>query len=144
MVAAPRSFLALAACALLTGCYMRVPETLYSRCDALGAEGWTARVDPGGQADGKRGRRILVSGSVTLPSAGYSVSLDKGPIERTQPRALQVLLRTDRPDAPTAQALTRYPVEAVMPYDETIEAVRLRCGDGILAEMSTIEPAPAG
>ena len=141
MAAASRSCLALIACTLLTGCYVRVPETLYSRCDALGAEGWTARVEPHRRVDGKPA--ILVSGSVTLPSAGYAVSLDEGPIERTQPRALQVLLRTDGPAGPAAQAVTRYPVQAVMPFDRKIAAVRLRCGDGILAEMSTIEPAPA-
>ena len=142
MVAASRPCLALAGFALLTGCYVRVPETLYSRCDALGAEGWTARVERRTQANGRERRGILVSGSVTLPSAGYAVSLDRGPIERTRPRALQVLLRTTPPSAPETPAVTRYPVQAFMAHDARIEAIRLRCGDGILAEVLRIEPAP--
>lgn len=143
MVAASRLCLALAAFALLTGCYVRVPETLYSRCDAIGAEGWTARVERRTQANGRTNRGIFVSGSVTLPSAGYAVALDEGPIERTRPRALQVLLRTTPPSTPETQAVTRYPVQGFMSYDAGIEAVRLRCGDGILADVPRIEPAPA-
>jgi hypothetical protein len=78
---------------------------------------------------------------VTLPSAGYSVSLEAGPVERTEPRALQVVLRTVPPGDAAAQATTRYPVQAFLPYDKEVGAIRLRCGDGILAEVSPIEPA---
>jgi len=136
-----RSCFALAGCTLLAACYVPVPETVYSRCDAVGAEGWTARVERRAQPNGRKRRMIVVSGRVSLPSAGYAVSVEPGPIERTEPRALQVLLRTNAPSEAAAPAVTLYSVEGLMPYDKHIGLVRLRCGDGILAEMARIEPA---
>ena len=122
---------------------MPVPETVYSRCDALGATGWTARIERQPNDEGKLKRGIAVSGTVSLPSAGYAVSLDRGPIERIAPQALQVLVRTRAPAEPSAQAVTPYQVSGFFPYDERIGAIAVRCGDGILAEVPRIEPEPA-
>ncbi|TFI57904.1 hypothetical protein E2493_11950 [Sphingomonas parva] len=124
-----RSLLLVSLCAAAAGCFLPVRETVYSRCEALAATGWTARLEP--RAGG--GGAVAVAGSITLPSAGYEVTLERGPVERIEPRALQVLVRTRAPDAPAAQAVTQYGVSGVFPYDGEIGAVALRCGDGILA-----------
>jgi hypothetical protein len=138
-----RSFLAALLCASVAGCYVPVPETIYSRCEALGTSGWTARVERHPNEKGKMKRRIAVRGTVTLPSAGYGVSLERGPVERVEPRALQVLVRSRAPSEAAAQAVTPYQVEGIFPYDSQIGAISVRCGDGIIAEIPAIEAEPS-
>ena len=125
--------------AALGGCYVRVPETVYSRCDALGSSGWTAQHARQPDVHGRIKRVLLVQGKVSLPGSGYGVSLEKGSLQRIEPRALHVLLRTDGDRDPQAQP-TVYDVRAAFPYDRRVRALAIRCGDGILAEIPEIAP----
>ena len=136
-----RSLLIVSFCAAAAGCYVPVPETVYSRCDALGAADWTARQEQR-QVERKSKPGVAVSGTLSLPSAGYDVSLERGPIERVEPRALQVLVRTRAPSEPAAQAVTQYEVSAFFAHDDRIGAVAVRCGDGILAEVPLLASEP--
>ena len=126
-------------CGALGGCYVRVPETVYSRCDAVGSSGWTAQVSRQPDVNGRLKRVLLVRGRVSLPGSGYGVSLEQGSLERIKPRTLQLLLRTDGARDPQAQAIA-YDVRAAIPYDRRVQAIAIRCGDGILAEVPTIAP----
>ena len=130
-------------CLLTGGCYRAVPETIYSRCDALGASDWTAAVERRADRGGKPKRVIVVRGKVTVPSADYEVSLEKGPLGRIAPRALQVLVRTTRAGDAGAQAITARDVQSAFAWDERVEAIEIRCGDGIIAQVPRIDAEPA-
>ena len=119
-----------------------MPETIYSRCDALGASDWTAAVERRA-AGGKQKRVIVVRGKVKLPSADQEVSLERGPLGRIAPRALQVLVRTTRPAEAGSGSIATREVQAAFAWDERVGAIEVRCGDGIIAEVPRIAAEPA-
>jgi hypothetical protein len=120
-----------------------VPETVYSRCDALGASDWTAGVERRADRGGKQRRVIVVRGKVTVPSTDHEVSLDRGSLGRIAPRTLQVLVRTTRSGDAGAQAMTTRDIQGAFAWDERVEAIEVRCGDGIIAQVPRIAVEPA-
>ncbi|HEX4739003.1 MAG TPA: hypothetical protein VH331_15735 [Allosphingosinicella sp.] len=128
---------------LAGGCLMLpvVEEHVYSTCHAISSSGWTAHVE---RIPDHHNRPILqptliVSGRVTVPSEGYSVSLDLGPVRKLDPPVQQILVRTEPPAGPAAQAPTTVDVRGAFPALKRYGAVTIRCGDGILA---IIKPVP--
>src|SRR3569832_653817 len=86
---------------LAGGCLMLpvVEDPVYSTCHAVASSDWTARVDniPGHHNRPVYKATLIVSGRVTLPSTGYAVSLDLGPVQRLDAPVQQILLRTEPP-----------------------------------------------
>ena len=148
LLAAAASFL------LVSGCVIDGPvvESVYSPCHALGSSGWSAHVE---RIPDHHNRPVLqpilfVQGEVTVPSDGYEVSLDLGPVQRLDRNVQQVIVRTTPPAdaAPAAPAAprtaggatgTKLSVEGRFPAPRHIGEIAMRCGDGILA---TIGPIP--
>ncbi len=128
---------------LTGGCLMLpvVDDPVYSSCHALGSSGWSAHVE---RIPDHHNRPILkptliVSGTVTVPSDGYSVSLDLGPVRKLDAPVQQIMVRTEPPRGPAAQMLTNVAVRGAFPALKRYGAVTIRCGDGIMA---IIKPVP--
>src|SRR5579875_735549 len=118
---------------LAGGCLMLpvVEDPVYSTCHAIGSSGWSAHVE---RIPDHHNRPILkptliVSGQVTVPSDGYSMSLDLGPVEKLDGPVQQILVRTEPPRGPAAQVLTNVNVRGAFPARKHYAAVRIRCGD---------------
>lgn len=127
----------------LAGCVIPVPvpETVYSPCHALSSGNWTAQVESYLTAHGKPLTRynLVVAGEVTVPTGGFRVWLEEGPVQEIEPRTLQILVRTDPPAQGATQAVVTHQVRGAFPAKERIAQVSLRCGDGILA-LVPVEP----
>lgn len=128
---------------LAGGCLMLpvVDDPVYSTCHAIGSSGWNAHVE---RIPDHHNRPILkpwliVSGQVTVPSAGYSVSLDLGPVRKLDAPVQQIMVRTEPPAGPAAQVLTTVNVNGTFPALKHYGAVTIRCGDGTMA---IIKPIP--
>jgi hypothetical protein len=123
--------------AALAGCLMPVRERIYSRCAVLGSSNWSARhfaVAGGGSA-------VAVSGTVTLPTGGYRLALEPGPLLDLNPPVQQVILRTRPPVGNATQAVTEQTVSVGLRLQEKAQALSVRCGDGVIAEIAAIAPA---
>jgi hypothetical protein len=122
----------------LGGCHEPVRDPFYSRCSAIGSSGWRARL-----VEGER-PRLVVDGAVTVPTGGYRVALEPGPVQALAPPVQQVILRTRPRSGAATQALTSYAVRVALKPEEGVERVAVRCGDGIIALIDSIEREPAG
>ena len=129
---------------LLAGCVVPVPETVYSPCHASGSGGWTAAIQSYQTDHGIPLTRynLVVSGEVSVPSGGYRVWLEEGPLQEIEPRTRQVLVRTDPPEESATMAIVAHRVRAAFPSGREIGQVAIRCGDGTLAVIP-VTPAPA-
>ena len=85
----------------------------------------------------------MVSGRVSVPTGGYRVALEPGPVQRLEPPVQQVILRTTPPAEGATQAIVTHDVQGVFERVEGVERVAVRCGDGIVALIPTIEREPA-
>jgi hypothetical protein len=123
----PALLIALAGCA-------PVKERIYTRCDVLSGSGWSARAvtDQGGE------RTLLVTGWLTLPTPGYGVALERGPLLDLVPPTQQLILRTTPPSGVAAQVITRRQVRMTVPASRRAQALVVRCGDGVIAEIPVI------
>lgn len=127
---------------LAGGCLMLpvVEDPVYSTCHAIGSSDWTAHVEriPDHHNRPVLKPTLIVSGQVTVPSDGYSVSLDLGPVEKIDGIVQQILVRTGPPRRPAAQVLTNVAVRGAFPARKHYDAVRIRCGDGTLAIIKSV------
>jgi hypothetical protein len=135
---------AVAALPLLSAGCLALPvveETVYSPCHAVASSGWSAHVEriPDHHNRPLLKPTLIVSGRVTVPSGGYDVSLDLGPVQRLDRPVQQILLRTRPPSGPATQALTDVEVRGAFPALKSYGAVTIRCGDGTFA---IITPVP--
>jgi hypothetical protein len=129
---------------LLSGSCLMLPVvegSVYSPCYAVSSSGWSAHVE---RLPDRHNRPLLkptliVTGQVTVPSAGYDVSLDLGPVQRLDAPVQQILLRTTPPTDPAAQEPTIVNVRGAFPARKRYGAVTIRCGDGTMA---IIKPVP--
>jgi hypothetical protein len=130
----------LLACLLLAGC-ASVSDPLYSPCKALATRDWSAHVVAGRPAAVVFAEEALlvVSGTVQVPTGGYSVSIAPGSLVRLEPPVQQVILRTVAPDGMATQAITEQRVTGSVPYDKAAKSVSIRCGDGTIASIPVIE-----
>jgi hypothetical protein len=129
----------LAASALiLVGC-ADLPDPVYSACHAIGSSDWRAWVER--HASAQKRATLVVTGKVTVPTGGYSVSLARGPVQQLDPPVQQVLVRTDPPEGVATQAITVHDVRGEFPAQNGSGPVTIRCGDGTLAIISKVEAA---
>ena len=135
----------LALLAGLGGCHDPVRNPIYTRCSAIATSDWHARIVDLPR-DGKAGEsepRLVVSGRVTLPTGGYRVALVAGPVQRLEPPVRQVILRTTPVRGGATQAVVTHDVQGVFEHEPGVERVSVRCGDGIVGLIQTIEPEAA-
>jgi len=78
---------------------------------------------------------------VTVPSEGYAVSLDLGPVQKLDQPVQQILLRTEPPGGSETPARTEVHVSGAFPALKRYGAVTIRCGDGIVG---IIKPVSRG
>lgn len=137
MIGSWRRPITIVALAIALGGCETARDPNYAACHALGADGWTAKRAT--STDGAQ--RVQVSGYVTVPTGGFTLALEPGPLLELNPPVQQVILRTTPPVGPATQALTRQFAGAIMPLDRRATAVVIRCGDGVLAEVPAITAA---
>lgn len=124
---------ALSLLAGLAGCHDPIRDPVYTRCSAIATSDWQARI-----VDLRSGPRLVVDGRVTLPTGGYRVELESGPVQRLEPPVQQVILRTTRLRGGATQAVVTHEVQGVFAHEEGVERVAVRCGDGTVALIATI------
>lgn len=135
----PLALLALSGCVVTTP----VPEPVYSPCRATAGEGWTARVEKRPMTRHHppiRKWRLIVDGTVTVPSDGYDVSLERGPVQRLKDPVQQILVRAvgGGEGAPTSVRV-HGEFEALKRYG----AVTIRCGDGTIGIVRDVPRIPS-
>jgi hypothetical protein len=128
---------------LAAGCAVdtQVRETGYSACRVLGSSDWKAQVEFSATDTPLPyfRRKLVVTGKVTT-AGGYSASLAEGPVSRLDEPVQQVMVRTEGAAQPGAAPVT-HDVRGVFPGLKRYGGVAIRCGDGIIAEISDV-PAP--
>lgn len=110
-------------------------------CAVLNSADWAAWVNA---MPGPDGPSLIVTGVVTLPSPGYTVTLEAGASDRSARPVQVVQLMAEPPELAAAQVLSDYDVRFEMaspaPVDGTVApftAVRVVCGE---QEITRIEP----
>jgi hypothetical protein len=139
----------LAACLALltTGCVVVEDPVLGpAACPVIESRDWTAFVNampgPGARP------QLIVSGTVRLPSAGYSVALEPGIADRSARPVQNVELVAVPPEGPAATVVTQAEVRlemaslAVRPGEPSpYRGVRVLCGGEELAFIAPVETA---
>jgi hypothetical protein len=127
---------------LLGGCFT-VPgsASLYSPCKAMETRDWSAYVEvaPQGVLWDPDDPVLVVSGTVQVPTGGYELAIEPGPVVNLEPPVQQVILRTIPPEGMASQAITEEKVTGSVPFDGRAKSVSIRCGDGTIAAIPVIE-----
>lgn len=125
------------------GCALDGPirETGYAPCHVLGSSDWKAQVEFSSTSSPipYLRRRLVVTGKVTT-KAGYYASLAEGPVARLDEPVQQVRVRTEGSPEAGGRPVT-HNVRGVFPAIKRYGGVAIRCGDGIIAQISEV-PAP--
>jgi hypothetical protein len=116
-------------------------EQLYSSCRALATRDWSAHVVLGKAAKFPfpEEASLVVSGTVQVPTGGFELSIIPGSLVQLDPPVQQVILRTIAPEGLATQAITEERVTGSVPWDKRAKSVSIRCGDGTIASIPTIE-----
>ena len=134
-------FAPLLASLLFTGCASASVDPVYSSCRAMATRDWSAHVEVDKPAvfPFPEEAVLVVSGTVEVPSGGYRLAIDPGPVVRLEPPVQQVILRTTPPEGMATQAITEQRVSGAVPWDGRAKSVSIRCGDGTIAEVPAID-----
>ncbi len=108
-------------------------------CPILSSTDWAAWVNamPGPVARPK----LIVTGRVTVPTGGYRVTLQQGPLQEIHPPIQQMILRAQPPSGGATQAVVTHEVRAELPALESYGSVTIRCGSSTLASITDVERA---
>lgn len=108
-------------------------------CPIVRSSTWHAHVSamPGPEAR----PQLIVTGRVTVPSGGYTVSLRMGQVAESYPVQVTVYLDAVAPGGPATQALTTHEVRGSWPSEQRVGSVTVRCGNRSLARISPVETA---
>ena len=138
--------LPLAAALPLAGCLMApsLPERIYAPCHVAGSSDWKAHVEifPSAHPKPILRRMLVVTGKVRV-AAGAGASLERGPVARLDEPVQQALVRAEAPierGAPTEMRSVR----GVFPALKRYGGVDIRCGDGIIAQITDVPIPPRG
>lgn len=114
-------------------------------CPVLDSADWAAWVNA---MPGPDGPSLIVTGVVTLPTPGYSVTLEAGASDRSTRPVQVVQLTAERPAMDAAQVLSQYDVRFEMPSSAPLDgttapftAVRVVCGEEEIARIEPVEVA---
>ena len=115
------------------------PDGPTGDCPIVRSAGWQAHVNamPGPN----RNPRLIVRGDVTVPTGGYSLALQAGPVAESYPVQVTVRLIATPPDGPATQALETREVRGSFRSEERVGSVTVRCGTRVLARISPVETA---
>lgn len=118
-----------------------VRGTGYSPCHVLGSSDWKAHVEFSATASPipYLRRKLVVTGKV-ITARGYYASLGEGPVARLDEPVQQVMVRTEGSPEPGGDPVV-HNVRGIFPAIDRYGGVAIRCGDGIIAEISEV-PAP--
>ncbi|MGH6659598.1 MAG: hypothetical protein ACREBM_08125 [Sphingomicrobium sp.] len=108
-------------------------------CPITRSSDWHAHVNamPGPNSRPK----LIVSGTVTVPTGGYALSLRMGAVAESYPVQITVHLVARPPSGPASQALVTREVRGSWPSPQPVGAVTVRCGNKTLARISPVESA---
>jgi hypothetical protein len=108
-------------------------------CPILSSADWAAWVNamPGPDARPK----LIVIGRATVPTGGYRVTLEQGPLQEIHPPVQQMILRAQPPSAGATQAVVTHEVRAELPALDRYGSVTIRCGSSTLASITDVERA---
>ncbi|MEM9784290.1 MAG: hypothetical protein AAF899_17665 [Pseudomonadota bacterium] len=123
---------ALAACADAPG-----DAATPTSCPVLASDDWQAELLLEG--NDPAALRLVVTGTVTLPTPGHAIDWTMGPLDRRQPPALRLALTATPHDGLVAQVLTNETVrfEGASPVP-AYRAVIVTCGESVLAEIPDV------
>ena len=83
-----------------------------ANCPVIEATDWAATLGP---VEGAEGLHLIVTGRVTLPTPGWTVTLEAGIADRSAVPTQRVILTATRPGAMVAQVLTDYDLRLETP-----------------------------
>ena len=104
-----------------------------SACPILSSSDWLAEVH-------HHGKRVVVTGTVEVKSAGYRVSLDQGDLERGPPPLQHVKLKVKPPSEAAAQVPTKHPVKLIVRTAGPNEKVAIACKGEEIARVDVVRP----
>lgn len=104
-----------------------------SACPIMSSSDWLAEVH-------HHGKRVVVTGTVEVKSAGYRVSLDQGDLERGPPPVQHVKLKVKAPNGPAAEVVTRHKVQLVVRTAGPGEKVAITCKGEEIARVDVVRP----
>ncbi len=125
------------AAAALAGCATAAPPA-DGPCPVSATEGWRAHVNA---MPGTEPPRLVVSGRVTVPTGGWRLDLERGPVREIHPPVQEVILEAEPPSGGATQAIVTHQVTQSFPALPRYGAVIVRCGSDVLAEIGPIETA---
>ena len=114
------------------------PDGPTAACPILESSEWAAWVNA---MPGPDRPTLIVTGKVTVPTGGWRLTLEAGPIQESYPAVQRVELRATPPSGAATQALVTHEVRGEFGYNQEIGAVAVRCGSRALATISSIEKA---
>lgn len=126
---------------LLSGCAaVPMPTEPGAACPIAGSSDWAAWVNamPG---PGPNGQHLIVTGKVTVPTGGYRVSLEPGPVREIHPPVQEVILNVVPPSGAATQAIVEHEVRTSVPALPSYGAVIVRCGRDTVATIENVERA---
>lgn len=124
--------------ALLAGCVAPATSAGEEDCAIVDSRDWAAWVSA---MPGPTAPSLIVTGKVTVPTGGYRIALELGPVQEIHPPVQQVLVRAEPPAGAATQALVEHDVRGAFPALDEYGAVSVRCGARVLATVSPVERA---
>ncbi len=117
-------------------CFGAMSAAAEDRCPIYETRAWHAWVDQAGE-DGAN--RLIVFGQVDLPSPGYAIDWEQGPMDRMNPPSLRLRLTATPPDGVVIQVITPTDVTLALPTAESsFRSVFILCGDRSLVEIPEV------
>lgn len=104
-------------------------------CPVIDSADWRATV---GQVEGVEGPQLVVTGTVTMPTPGWTVRLEAGPADRSALPVQRLRLTASRPEGIVIQVLDEVELRAVLPALGAYRGVAVDCGDLVLVELSEV------
>ncbi len=104
-----------------------------SACPILSSSDWLAEVH-------HHGKRVVVTGTVEVKSAGYRVALDQGDLDRGPPPLQHVKLKVKAPNGPAAQVVTKHQVKLIVRTAGPNEKVAIACKGEEIARVDVVRP----
>ncbi len=106
-------------------------------CPVIESRDWAAWVNamPGPAAT----KELIVTGQVTLPTPGYTVTLGAGMADRSATPVQQLILTATAPTGMVPQVLTTQPVRYQGPaISMQYRGIRIMCGGTMLTEIADV------
>ena len=104
-------------------------------CPVIDSADWGATVGP---VEGVEGPQLVVTGTVIMPTPGWTVALEPGLADRSALPVQRLRLTATPPDGIVIQVTDEVAVRAVMPALAAYRGVAVDCGDLVLVELTEV------